>query len=656
MRLICLSACLLWGSWGCSLELERARRFLESADSTEREEGLKLLAREKSPDTDKLILPLLRDPSARVRKHAVVALGAVGGAKHLRQLSDRLEDSDLEVRLTTVRVLGDSGLKGAREPLLRSLSDPSMVIRRAAAWSLKALGMERAAQQREVASLELKEQIRRLKSADDQLRASAAREVGMSGRQPGLKPLQPLLSDRSPLVVKQAAWAIGRIGGSEAGRVLAQLVRSNDPLDRQAAVLGLAELGGARTMEVLRGLVADGDAKVRQSALAALGRCEEKIEGEDLVCPLLLDPALPVAIQAAHLVHMRRWTCESQIDEICKRAQAGDASILPVLSPMHDERVSKALLALAQHTYQEYRHHAVKWITAEQWKQLDDPDQGSAPPPLKKKALAKLLDRFPARSSKDLTDPLLPPPIAVDTLERLIRALATRELARPWLAAVAMEAPLIVRTAALEALAAFTSGDDAVAGAIRTGLGSSLASVRRAAIAGCHLLGAAASEEALRLLSDVDFDVRAGAAHCLGQLRETKAVRSLLAMLKRQQSVELIKAVARIGDHRATKPLLDMLREDHPASRQGEREVIVEALGQLRDSEAVPILERELFHPRWEVRKVAAEALSKVWRASTPKALRVCQQDYFLEVRDACSMTLKTIQQPRSAGQKSGNN
>jgi len=640
---------------------ERVRRALESPDPIQRVEALDKLS-EGGSSGRSLVASMLRDPSARVRKKAVAALGGLGVGPHLGQVIDRLNDADLEVRLTAVRVLGDSGSKAARPALLLTLQDPSMVVRRAAGLALEALGLSRADQVRDLAEEHLVTELGRLDHRDDQIRANAAVQVGLSGRPSGLPRLFKLLADPSPLVVQAAARAIGRIGGSAALARLVALSRGKAATDRKAATLGLAELrsGVGRLGELL----ADPDPGVRRGAIQGIAERAGALSGAALgrACTLLVADDRETARAAATAV--RRCgaaasdgaPCAGQIGQLIKRAEEGDASALGPLSPLDGPEVAEALLALARRSYETYRHDAVKWIAPDRWAELDEPtakgdgrtspDAGAAPGD-RRQALERLLAKFPERSRERFSDPLLPPRLSAEQVGRMIRALSGRSpTADAWLAGVAQEAPEEVRVSALEALGGRSGPaptgpraakqDEVVRRAVALALRSRRPALRRAALEACHRSGEVALPAAIELLGDDDFDVRSAAAGCLGRLGAARAVDPLLKALERERSLAAMQALARLGDRRATRPILELLQEDYAATRQDERVVVVRALGRLGDPAALPAIEREISHPEWRVRLTAARALARVWRPASAKALALCLNDYYAQVRRAC--------------------
>jgi HEAT repeat protein len=674
-----------WLAWlvllvSCDLEREHAIKALASPDAPTRAEGVRRLGESGDPATAELVAPLLKDPSARVRRNVVAALGALGPQRRLPQLVERLQDADLEVRLAVVRVLGDSKSVRARAALLPSLEDASMIVRRAASLALLSLGLSRQAQVQELAKEQLADQIKRLRHADDQHRAAAARMVGLSGRGDGVKPLLERLGDRSPLVQRAVSEALGRLGGEHAQEALARLARSRDPSERSAAAVGLAQLAdnGDRP---LRELLGDRTSSVRRAVLLELSRgaASRVVRWTPQVCAALLDREAEVGIAAARLVGRHRLGCASTVDQLLRAMGQGRAAPTALLAPLPG--ASAVLLQAARQQLERYRDESVRWISPERWKEIAEdpspepplavsPSPKRIPDPGKRAALARLLARFPERRADEpVEDPLLPPRTDEAGLLELLAALGGRPEARRWLASVASAAPPVVRAAALRALAVSlpspTSGAasshpapasrptasqepvDPLARAVWLGLRAGRASVRRAAAEGCPLLGLQARGVALELLRDRDFELRAGGARCLGELKDASAVKPLLQQLREEPQAAVIEALAQIGDHRATAPLVELLREDHPADRQGERIAIIAALGALGDRASSAALERELAHPDAEVRRAAAEALARAGQASSCEALTICLADYYADVRAACQRTLLLRREPR---------
>lgn len=691
-----LTAVLLVGVGGCDLERQQALKALKSPDAPVRARALHLLAQRRDPSLGPAIAKLLVDPVPRVRQGAVAALGAVGVGKQLHPLIERLHDDDLEVRLAAVRVLGDSKLAGAKRALVPLVRDPSMVVRRAAAQALVALGLTLKEQGQRIAKALLDDELRRLSARDEQVRAAAVRMLGLSGRARALEALSARLSDPSELVRRAAARAVGRIGGAAAQRALRGLLKQGSE-GRLAAAWGLRFLRPTDWAS-LRALVDDAQPTIAEAALLAVAAQTERPPPElatSLCQRLRRDDAVELQRAAARAV--ARFSaggamtgvpaggmlCAVEVQALLTAvhtwvakvdlAKPGEALArrVALLSALGPKLGGEALVALARRAYQAHRAQARRWVSREGWQGLEGgaatrPTTQAPRPPSsrdKRKALAWLLARFPRRhSNADYDDPLLPPTVGPELVETLLAVLPATTSSRAFLAEVARMAPRRVRIAALRRLgelptvskgaaasapsslpADTTPPTDGAARAVWAGLRSKDKTIRRAAALACPQLGARASRTALRLLGDRDFDVRAAAARCLGQVGGRKAVPALLEALRAEPLVEVIAALARAGDHQATPALLALLKEDHAASRQGERVLIIEALGELADATAAPALERELAHPSWKVRLAAARALSRAARPRSKGPLDVCQTDFFAPVRRACKSAYQAL-------------
>jgi len=647
---------------GCDLEQKHARENLRSENASMRVDALQVLARAGDPADQEEVVLLITDRSPRVRRAAVAALGALGPGKHLHKVVGRLRDADIEVRLAAVRVLGDSSKNVAQRALLPMALDPSLIVRRAAAAALAARGMSPAQQTAALAQERLSEQLALLKQEDDQVRATAALEVGLSGDPRGAAPLQRLLQDDSLLVVRAAAHALGLINSKDAAGALDKLARSPQPARRVVAARGLAEAGAGKALDAL---ARDPETRVRGAALEALAQrantTPEKVKIlPQTACGALLDPEPAVQEAAARVVGRSRITCAEEVARLATAAFSGE-EVLDLLAPLQGKAATAALLSLAQRRYATYRKDSEKWVTPDLWKKIraaspgpQQQESAAGSNTSKSSGLEKILSRFPERAADDgMEDPLLPSTTPAAMMRRAFVALQGREEARPWLGSVALQAPPTVRIMALKTLASLAaksppgtkspSTDSTVDVAIRAGLRDQRRAVERAAAEGCHLLGSGAMAVALALMETKDFDLRASSARCLGRIGGARAVKPLLGLLRKERQVAAIVALARVGDKRAAPKIAALLKEDHHADRQGERVEIINALGQLGDPGTAPDLERELTHPTWRVRRAAARALGRLGRSASRKVLEVCRFDYYEEVRRACEASLKRL-------------
>jgi len=183
-----------------------------------------------------------------------------------------------------------------------------------------------------------------------------------------------------------------------------------------------------------------------------------------------------------------------------------------------------------------------------------------------------------------------------------------------------------------------------VAQVAREALKDKEADVRRAAATLLATLGKDEEADLLALLGDEDYEVRAIAARALGSVPSRASVDALLRALGTEGGIAVVQALARLGEQRAARPLLEKLSEDTPPGHEAERVTVIEALGALRAPEAAGALGSELWHPHPSVRLAAARALAMLprnaWGESVRDGLEAHTADADKEVREACVQAL----------------
>lgn len=114
------------------------RSMLTEHDPRVRVEILRVAATFETPSALSLCRGALEDPDATVRKAACVAWGNRGGDEAVQLLSHRYQtDTDIDVRLEAVRMLGSVKDKTAIPALARALEDPDPAVQYRAVASLK---------------------------------------------------------------------------------------------------------------------------------------------------------------------------------------------------------------------------------------------------------------------------------------------------------------------------------------------------------------------------------------------------------------------------------------------------------------------------------------------------------------------------------------
>lgn len=132
----------------------------------------------------------------------------------------------------------------------------------------------------------------------------------------------------------------------------------------------------------------------------------------------------------------------------------------------------------------------------------------------------------------------------------------------------------------------------------------------------CAALGAFKDQKAVACLitglSDPDPNVRFHSIASLGRQRDPAAVSHLLGCLGEANEwifLSVVEALSRIGDHRATNPLVAFYLKE---GNERKRAAIITALGFLKDLTSVPTLTKALRDPDDRVKANAIEALRRL--------------------------------------------
>jgi HEAT repeat protein len=673
---LALCLCLLGA---CDSELSRAKKSLESANVRDRVHALHTLAERKDPALAADAAALLRDRNARVRRTAIYALGKLGPKPHVLELIERLSDRDIEVRLAAVRVLGESQSKRPRRALLRLLDDPTPLLRQATKRALSRLGMPAAQQQKALVTIYLKDDIDRLANASSQSTVIAAtRRLGRSGRKEAIVPLERLLRAFGPSTIGQsAADALVAIGTKRSLSTVVAWAGSAKHRERLVAARALVKTKGVAAPLVK--LLTDRNPDVRRAVREGLAR-NAKLVKSDPVLGKAVCGELAVERPWSELARLatatdggpclpQRAAIEAKAKTIVAKVKDSDARVLSAARVLIELGSAQAL-SFVTRLYAQHRAEAIKWVPASHWRQKGASSRPAKPllrPRKPKQALKWLLSRYPERRAADaLWDPLFAPQISAESLARLIVRLAEvpgdtsggrsrlRGLGKWLVSVVDDDATVSVRVAAWRVLgenwrqmraADVTSSPATVKlrAALRKALVGADPRIRRSAAAACALLGDEGEKVALGLLRAKDFELRAAAASCLARLAKPSSVDGLLAALAKEAQQDVIWALAAIGDRRAAPIIARQLRDDHPASRQGERVLLVSALGKLADPRTFRAVANELAHPRWAVRLAAARALIAIAESGDAALERmlaakmtVCAEDYVAVVRRVC--------------------
>ncbi|GAB4228572.1 MAG: HEAT repeat domain-containing protein [Deltaproteobacteria bacterium] len=499
--------------------------------------------------------------------HLIDEAFARGGAEAVSLLLPFLKDRDLEVRTNAMRRLVEIG-EPAVDPLLAAFADESMRV--PAAGVLLNIG-----------SPAVRKTVLAVKHRDPAVRRGALfilQQLEVTAAAPSV---QAALSDPDASVQVQAIRAVAHFRGPGALRLLLEKVDTGyPPAVRDAAIEALAGLG-EEAVPPLRSMYLQGGGEMRVAAVRALGGTGTR-EGIELVRSALSDPSALV----------RYYACRTLAD-------AGDTSS------------AGAVAAL-----------------------LGDPD------PAVREAAGEACARMPEAAAEALFRLLR----EGNDRQKIEAATALRKAAyRPavsLLAEVVRDPSPEVRLSAAAALMVL-SGPGAVE-ALVNGLRDP--QIRWVCIIGLRQAGTIAVPILLRRTGDPELDfwkqhvlsgmgeraiegcvealdrekdaVTRSAALCtLEQIRDARAAWPVVRMLGDPQvgSVAVFLA-ARMGPV-AVEPLLLTLRSDNPDARIR----AADALGEMREARAAPVLREMSRDPDPAVREAASIALRRILPGAPPR-------------------------------------
>lgn len=182
-------------------------------------------------------------------------------------LIELLDNPDAEVRRTAAMAVGKIGHPGSAGALVQGLKDPDRLVREYSASSLGSLG-EVAMEQAAPAVADL------LLDSSDAVKQAAARALGEIGATPkALHSAIAALGHSEVRTRRAAVLALGRIEAGSAFTPLTKAVGDPDALVRQGALAALGELADERARPYFRNRLAqDPDQGVRSEAAYRLGK------------------------------------------------------------------------------------------------------------------------------------------------------------------------------------------------------------------------------------------------------------------------------------------------------------------------------------------------------------------------------------------------
>ena len=219
------------------------------------------------------LISLLDDPAEAVRKEAAEALGNIGDFRARKPLFAALRSPDPKLAITAAAALGRMRVSGAAEAILqvgaqsdeadsdsifastladmgdagialakRRLRDPSMRIRRIAAWTLNDAKDPKSGPLLMAA----------LADKDTEVRYAATSALGELGDVGATAPLMRMLNDPDAGVRSAACGAVGKLKAAAAVDALIKQLSDADANVSEAARTSLAQIGKPAAQAVLR--------------------------------------------------------------------------------------------------------------------------------------------------------------------------------------------------------------------------------------------------------------------------------------------------------------------------------------------------------------------------------------------------------------------
>lgn len=211
--------------------------------------------------TTAIVISLLHDESAEVRRTAAESLGKIGDQSTVASVLPLLTDPVPVVRVAAAQALGRIGTASnvtVLAALSRALEDPEERVKQAAAMAIAEL---------EPLSSQLKPVVSLVQSSDMHVRRAAIRALLQSDTSHWVPQLLPALHDPDTEVRQGAVAVLEGAPGNPQVRteIHKRLAHDSSPAVRAEAAYHLGELGGVETRSVLQeALKNDRDKGVRR--------------------------------------------------------------------------------------------------------------------------------------------------------------------------------------------------------------------------------------------------------------------------------------------------------------------------------------------------------------------------------------------------------
>ncbi|MDP7422594.1 MAG: HEAT repeat domain-containing protein [bacterium] len=611
-------------------------KTLYDEDWAIRREAVKALGEIGAPEAvDELRSAIVREEAWSVRVEIARSLGKIrdclsGGPEHAigdwitthkpvdAKVIDSLvssmvcDETDINMKLTTIQVLGEIGGERAIEILLKSLADPRGEIRAQAA---RALGQ--TSDRMIVAALG--------RAAQDsylQVRKNAVEALGKIRSRRAVDILIEAVSDLEPEVRTLAAKSLGAQRSPEAIDVLLRALEDESEEVRYWATDGLGKLGSRRTLGALLELLHDPSGAVRECAITALGLLGDNACVEPLLERL---PQLSSRELIAALSTLSRLAGPELVFTLKDLLQAETHrekrySIIEALGRIGTPKGDKALFQIASGDVQDEKIWAVDALR----RSMSFQDLDSLTALLSKAksefrlAVLKTLSEIPGNLS---STPLIPVLKSRDhEARRLATVLLGRTREKPvykTLIKLLSDRDREVRFAAVRALDSLN--DTAALPSLISCFKDTYWPVRKAAAGSAGKLEPPPRKLLIQALDSANHDTVFWAVKALGIAGEETAVNALSILFESAGLAakrNIIESLGKIGTPEAVTTLLTFLRNSDYSIRLA----AVKSLKDISDPRAEESLLTILEQEEGDIRYWAARALG---RSGTDKSVSI---------------------------------
>jgi len=510
-------------------------------------------------------------------------------------LIEQLRSLDWDQRKQAAEALSRIRNDRALEPLVAALKDDDSDVRQKAAEALDKFGWQpkNETEQRiyfiakkdwdkyvELDCATVEALITVLRDKDPEIRKKSAEAIGQI-QNPAIKPLIAALKDNSYKVREKAAEALIETDGIHAIPIFIAALKDKHPYAREKAAEALGRIGDSRAVKPLVVALNDTNWEVREKAAEALSRIGDNASLEPLVAALKDDDS-DVRQKVAEALDKLGWRPKNEDEQrfyfIAKRDWDKCVEL--------DGVTVDALIMVLKDKNPEIRKKTIE-------------------------ILAKL-------GGRRTVGPLIG---ALDHADRNIRKEAAETLGKigdkravKALITALKDVNPDVRQAASKALVEM--GGLYTMSPLIDALKDKDSTIREAAAEILGKMNHPALKPLITSLWDEDWDVRMEAAKTLGKLRDPRAVDSLLAVLKCDDSHMLRKPERDLYEITSdiSEPFIPpFMNREHCLCIE-----VIKALGRIADKRAVSALVGEL--QSWDIAPAAADALDRIgWSPESKK-------------------------------------